>query len=226
MWGLIYFLQAVAVVWAAIPWAHAHADGAHLTSRVRAVGAPWLLGWLFESLWTFAFRAETLAGMCVALVFIVAAFASFAASVARIAALPPLPSTWHGGLLYALFNVASSLNAGWLSAASAVAAVVVPVAKGGVAPSALTGVGVALLALVTMLAVAVSLKKTDAAWPAVVAWAALGVALGAKGGGAAVTVAAFVCLAVAAAAAVLAQARLIKARRGGAGGGVTGAVTA
>lgn len=224
MWGLIYFLQAVAVVWAAIPWAHTGApNGDHLTAHVRAVAVPWLLGWLFESLWTFAFRAETLAGMCVALIFIVAAFAAFAAAVLRVKALPTLPSTWHGGLIYALFNVASSLNAGWLSAASAVAAVVVPVAKGGVSEGVLRGVGIALLALVTLLAVAVALLKSDVAWPAVVAWAAIAVAISGRGGPP-VHVAAPVCAAVALAAAAVALARLVKERR--AGGGVAGAVTA
>lgn len=223
MWGLIYFLQAVAVVWTAIPWAHKQAPGGdHLTAYTLAVGLPWLLGWLFESLWTFAFRAETLAGMCIALVFIVAALASFAAAVFRVAALPPLSPTWHGALIYALFNVASSINAGWLSAASAVAAVVVPVAKGGVSEGTLRGVGIALLALVTLASVAVALTKPDAAWPAVVAWAAIGVAV-AGTGGASVRVAAPVCAAVAAGAAVVAGVRLAVARRGG---GMTGAVTA
>jgi len=209
VWGLIYLLQAAAVLWAALPFGYKRADPA-LEPAVRAVAVPWLLGWLFESLWVLIFRAQTYAGMWVCLAAILAAFASFAWAWTRTRGLAT-PRTWHGAFVSAAFKTATSLNAGWLSAASSVAAMVVPVAKGGVSVGALRGVGIALVALVTLLSVAVSLTP-DVAWPAVVAWAAIAIAVAGKGGKS-VGIAAIVCAAVAVAAAVVAAARILRAQR-------------
>jgi benzodiazapine receptor len=194
VWGLIFFLQAIGVVWAAIPFGYGR-DGGLKERVVTALALPWPLGWLFQCLWQFSFLARSKVGMWFGLLFLIGAFASMAWAALRLKTrFTPVPRSWHGALTHWAFWVPTSVNAAWLSAATIVGAVVVGVAHGaGVTP--LRWVGIALVALVTALAAAVAGWKPDIAWPATLVWALAGV-FAAHRGDVAVAIAAMVCLVV------------------------------
>ena len=61
VWGLIFFLQAIGVVWAAIPYGYGR-DGGLKERVVSALALPWPLAWLFQCLWQFSFLARSKAG--------------------------------------------------------------------------------------------------------------------------------------------------------------------
>ena len=75
----------------------------------------------------------------------------------------PLPArNAPSALAFAAFNVPTSLNAAWLSAASCVAMLVVPASRGVARDVAsVVWLGVALCAVVTALAVSVALVKVS-----------------------------------------------------------------
>lgn len=136
-WGLIFFLQAVGVIFAALPWGYGRADldGGAKGRHVAAVALPWFFGWAFQDLWQFAFIPGTQVGMWFALLFIVGAFGCFAWGFFRLLATGrasgPLPARNPlAALAFAAFNVPTSINAAWLSAASCVAVLVVPASRG------------------------------------------------------------------------------------------------
>ena len=158
-------------------------------------------------------------GMWFALIFILAAFGCMSWGVLRLLAIGkasgPLPARNPlAALAFAAFNVPTSINAAWLSAASCVAMLVVPASR-GVARDAVSVVwlGVALCALITALAVFVALTKPDVAWPATLVWALAAIAV-AHGDDARVRVAALICMGVAAAATAAAVGRVVQQRRG------------
>ena len=103
------------------------------------------------------------------LLFLVGAFASMAWATARLQArFTPVPRSWHGALSHWAFWVPTSVNAAWLSAATIVGALVVGVAHGA-GVTALRWIGIALVALITAVAVGVAGWKPDVAWPATLA---------------------------------------------------------
>lgn len=159
--------------------------------------------------------------MWFALVFIAAAFGCMAWGVARLYAagrasgpLPTARSAPLAALAFAAFNVPASINAAWLSAATIVAALVVPASRGVARDAAsVVWIGVALCAGITALAVFVALTKPDVAWPATLVWALAAIAV-AHGDDARVRVAALICMGVAAAATAAAAGRVAQQRRG------------
>lgn len=221
IWGLIFFLQAVGVVYAAIPWGYGRddLDGGAKGRHVAAVALPWFCGWAFQDLWQFSFIPGTRVGMWFALLFIVAAFCCMAWGVVRLFAAGkasgPLPArNALAALAFAAFNVPASLNAAWLSAASVVAMLVVPASRGVARDAAsVVWLGVALCAAITALAVYVALVKPDVAWPATLVWALAAIAV-AHGDDARIRVAALVCMGVAAAATAAAAVRVARQRKG------------
>ena len=129
------------------------------------------------------------------LLFLVGAFASMAWATARLQArFTPVPRSWHGALSHWAFWVPTSVNAAWLSAATIAGALVVGVAHGA-GVTALRWIGIALVALITAVAVGVAGWKPDVAWPATLVWALAGV-FGAHREDMAVSIAAMVCLIV------------------------------
>lgn len=158
--------------------------------------------------------------MWFALLFIVTAFGCMAWGVVRLLAvgkasgpLPTARSAPLAALAFAAFNVPTSINAAWLSAASCVAMLVVPASRGVARDAAVVvWLGVALCAAITALAVFVALTKPDVAWPATLVWALAAIAV-AHGDDARVRVAALVCMGVAAAATAAAAGRVARQRK-------------
>lgn len=245
VWGLIFFLQAVGTVWAAIPYGYGLDNGtltrepgksgltpqtfsifltlptrslilqthAGLKERVvSAVAFPWTLGWLFQILWQFSFLARTKVGMWFGLAFLIAAFVSMAWAVLRLKTrFTPVPRSWHGALTHWAYFVPSSINAAWLSAATIVGAIVVGVAhNASVTP--LRWIGIALVALITLLSLCVAGWKPDIAWPATLVWALAGV-FSAHRGDTAVAIASMVCLVINALAAIGASGLVLRGRQ-------------
>lgn len=188
------------MVWAAIPYGYGR-DGGLKDRVVTALALPWPLAWLFQCLWQFSFLARTKAGMWFGLLFLISAFACMAWAALRLKnRFTAVPRSWHGALTHWAFWVPTSVNAAWLSAATIVGALVVGVAHGaGVTP--LRWIGIALVALITVLGVAVAGLKQDVAWPATLVWALAGV-FAAHRSDVAVAIAAMVCLVVCALATV------------------------
>ena len=159
--------------------------------------------------------------MWFALFFIIAALGCMAWGVVRLLAIGkasgPLPKRNPlSALAFAAFNVPTSINAAWLSAASCVAILVVPASRGVARDAAsVVWLGIALCALITALAVFVALTKPDVAWPATLVWALAAIAV-AHGDDARVRVAALICMGVAAAATAAAAGRVVVGRKGAA----------
>ena len=94
------------------------------TCEVAACFPYWCAGWVCECVWQLCFGHATPAAMLLATVPILGALAAFQLALSNLHALqtpaqPALPS-----LTYALFWVPTSLNAAWLSVASAVQIVI------------------------------------------------------------------------------------------------------
>lgn len=166
IWGLIFLLQGVGVVYQLLPYGYDF-DG-WKQRMINTVGYSWVAGWTFEMLWQVFFQLQSPMGMWICLVLILGALFSFGSALLRLYGLKhqhgPLPSL----LLFAAYWLPTSINTAWLSVASSVAALVVPSAHH--VKSGTEIVAVSLAALVTAIGATAVLREKDVAFGLVLIW--------------------------------------------------------
>ncbi|KAF8059449.1 hypothetical protein HT031_005254 [Scenedesmus sp. PABB004] len=199
IWGAIFLLQGAGVVWAALP----AGDGAPAKRLVvNTVGYGWQATWLCEAAWQLLFPTQTRASFLGCAALLLGGLAAIGVTLARLHALPPgaLPpgeappaggagagSTTHVPLLcFVLFVLPTSLNAAWMSVASALGLALVAASEG--APAGAQGaLGAALAAAVAAAGAWVVLARRDVPYGLTLVWAFGGVlaaiARGQHGGG-------------------------------------------
>lgn len=166
IWGIIFILQGVGVVYQWLPQGY-NSDG-WKSLVVNTIGYSWVVGWLCEMAWQLCFQLQSPLGMWLCLAFILAALLSFGQALVRLYGL----KHQHGSLpdltLFLAFWLPTSINTAWLSVASSVAALVVPAAYKVHAGTA--ALAVSLAVFVSILGLTAVLREKDVAYGLVLVW--------------------------------------------------------
>ncbi|KXZ48865.1 hypothetical protein GPECTOR_25g450 [Gonium pectorale] len=135
-------------------------DGDWKGSVVTKIGYGWQIGWLFQDVWQFLFVRESVVGMWFAAVALIGAYVSFLLALQRLnGTTRELRARGYATMpagAYVCYKLPTAINAAWLSVATCLGLLIVPVAHGVeqrhlVAPAAIltvaaTAVGVWRLA--------------------------------------------------------------------------------
>lgn len=128
IWGLIFGLEGLGVIYAAMP--QGYNEGGWKERTVNAVGYSWQACWLFECLWQLLFLVQLPVGMVACLVCLLSALGAMLYGLSRLYALTRNQAASPSILLYVLFFLPTSINAAWLSIASGLGVLIVPLSYG------------------------------------------------------------------------------------------------
>ncbi|KAK9843986.1 hypothetical protein WJX81_001126 [Elliptochloris bilobata] len=202
IWGFIFALQGLGTIYQLLP--HGYQADSWKARIVNAIGYGWVLGWLFEMAWQLLFLLLSPLGMWLCLFALLAAFVSFAATLRNLYRLKHACGPLSNVLLYAFFFLPTSVNTAWLSVASGLGALIVPVSYGITDNMDIYTVVVA--AVITVLGIAVVHKERDSAYGLTLVWALVAV-YGHQTHSALVRGAALVCISIISTLVVLAVTR-------------------
>ncbi|GAB4821575.1 hypothetical protein N2152v2_008621 [Parachlorella kessleri] len=118
IWGVIFLLEGVGTVYQLISAGYSP-DG-WKERFVNSVGLSWVVSWLLASGWQFAFAAQTPGGMWLALLLVLGAFLAMARGLVHMYRLRHQYGSAPDHLLYVAYFLPTSINAAWLSVATAV----------------------------------------------------------------------------------------------------------
>lgn len=217
VWGIIFLLQGVGVVYQLLPYGY-NGDG-EKARIINTIGYSWVAGWVFEIAWQAFFQLQSPLGMWICLALILGAFVSFGRALLRLYGLKQSQGPLHSVLLFASYWLPTSINTAWLSVASSVAALVVPAAYGHTGRGTEL-VAVTLAALFTVVGMTAMIREKDVVYGLTLVWSLAAVFGGQDA--VMVRVAALVCI-VALLAVALAS---VLRRNSGQQAGVEGSVTA
>eukprot|EP00882_Tetradesmus_deserticola_P001284 GHRQ01001388.1.p1 GENE.GHRQ01001388.1~~GHRQ01001388.1.p1 ORF type:complete len:318 (+),score=87.53 GHRQ01001388.1:246-1199(+) len=179
IWGIIFALQGVGAIYAALPMGYASPAK---RAAVNTIGYGWQLTWLFECCWLVLFPRQTMLAFVGCAVLLFAGLASIATTCTRVyranAAMASVRATAPAAreaptskaILYALYFLPTSMNTAWLSVASCLGVTVL-------AASQDAGLGTqnvlaaCLAALVSAIGVFILLQHGDLAYAATLIWA-------------------------------------------------------
>lgn len=173
IWGIIFTLQGAATIYQALPQGYQESGWKRVI--VNQIGFRWQLGWYYQCAWQLAFVQQSTIGMWACGFFLLSALFCFVSALRRLYHVESESRTHHAfpnltPLAYILFLWPTSINAAWLSVASAVGWLIVPEAH-GVKPQQLIWLA-AILALTVSAGAAVALvRRADAAYGLTVLWA-------------------------------------------------------
>ncbi|KAK9837646.1 hypothetical protein WJX74_002084 [Apatococcus lobatus] len=125
IWGLIFGLEGVGTIYQALPYGY-NSEGTK-QRIVNAIGFGWQLGWYCEMGWQLCFMLETPGGMFLSAILLVQATLSFGSSLLGLYRLKERNGSLSSPFLYAAFFLPTSINTAWLSVATSVGILVVPV---------------------------------------------------------------------------------------------------
>ncbi|KAL3161438.1 hypothetical protein ABBQ32_010324 [Trebouxia sp. C0010 RCD-2024] len=128
IWGLIFALEGLGVIYAALP--HGYNENGWKERTVNAIGYTWQACWLFECVWQLVFLVRTPLGMVACMIFLLVALASMLFGLSRLYALNRGQASLPSILLHVLFFLPTSINAAWLSVASGLGVLIVPLSYG------------------------------------------------------------------------------------------------
>ncbi|GFR50689.1 hypothetical protein Agub_g12941 [Astrephomene gubernaculifera] len=198
IWGLIFALQGLGVVYQILN--KGYREGGWKASVVNKIGYGWQLGWLFQNLWQFAFTRQSMAGMWLSAAALLAALAAFQHTLQRLnGTTHELRARGYAAMpaaAYICYKLPTSVNAAWLSVATALGLLIVPVSY-GVEPARLVAPAAVLAVAVTAGGVWRLLSHRDAAYGLTLIWALSAVASNTSGNvPTAVKVVGMICLVV------------------------------
>eukprot|EP00891_Asterochloris_glomerata_P009860 jgi/Astpho2/9860/e_gw1.00151.19.1_t len=82
IWGLIFTLQGLGVIYTLIPWGYA--SGGWKERVINTIGYSWAACWLFEGAWQLCFILETPLGMWLSLAMLLGALTSIWYALAKL----------------------------------------------------------------------------------------------------------------------------------------------
>ncbi|KAG2429080.1 hypothetical protein HXX76_011320 [Chlamydomonas incerta] len=212
IWGVIFALQGMGVVHQVLN--SGYREGGWKTNVVLRVGYGWQAGWLFQDLWQIIFVQQSVVGMYFAFGCLAGALAAFVITMGRLnGTAEDLRMRGYAGtpaLAYIFYKLPTSINAAWLSVATCLGLLIIPVAH-GVGQDRLVVPAALLAAAVTAGGVWRMVSHRDAAYGLTLMWALSAVASDQSGRvPRAVKIPAIVCLVVLALCVVYA---LVRTRR-------------
>lgn len=172
IWGLIFLLQGCGVIYQCLPYAYKDDTWTH--DVVTSIGHGWQLGWLFECAWQLAFIHQTTTALWFCTVFLLAALYQFVRSLLRLFSLLEYRRQNIPASLYILFLLPTSINAAWLSVASCLGILIVPVSY-GVGAATLEPYAAILAVLFSAAGLYFLIRKKDAAYGLTLTWALVAV---------------------------------------------------
>ncbi|GLC47369.1 hypothetical protein PLESTB_000166000 [Pleodorina starrii] len=198
IWGLIFALEGLGVIYQIIN--SGYREGGWKANVVIRIGYGWQLGWLFQDLWQFVFVRENVVGMWLAAAALIAALAAFQFTLHRLnGTTHELRARGYAAMpaaAYAFYKLPTAVNAAWLSVATALGILIVPVSY-GVSQAALVAPAAVLTVAVTAGGVWRLLRYRDAAYGLTLIWALSAVASNGSGNvPQAVKVVGIICLVV------------------------------
>lgn len=169
IWGLIFLLQGVGVIYQSVN--HGYEDGLK-SVVVEAIGYWWIVGWIAQCLWQFSFQLQTPLGMRICMLCLLSGCASFARALNNLykvsAEHGPIPAS-----LYTAYFLPTSINTAWISVASCIGILIVASVQG--VPRLEIG-ALILAATTTAAGVAALGLHRDIAYGATLIWALAAVA--------------------------------------------------
>lgn len=171
IWGFIFLLQGLGAIYQLLP--HGYGPDGWKQRVVNTIGYGWVVGWACECLWQICFVQEKPAMMWLCLIALLGAFVSFAATLMRLFSLKDQVGSLSSVWLYSIFFLPTSVNTAWLSVASSLGVLIVPVAYGATANLDL--MAVLLAVVVTGLGATVVHKERDSAYGLTLVWAFMAV---------------------------------------------------
>ncbi|KAG2449978.1 hypothetical protein HYH02_000082 [Chlamydomonas schloesseri] len=198
IWGVIFALEGLGVVHQVLN--SGYREGGWKTNVVLRVGYGWQAGWLFQDLWQIIFVQQSVVGMYFSFLCLAGALASFVVTMGRLnGTAEDLRMRGYPGtpaLAYIFYKLPTSINAAWLSVATCLGLLIIPVAH-GVGQDRLVVPAALLAAAVTAGGVWRMISHRDAAYGLTLVWALSAVAADQSGRvPRAVKVLAIVCLVV------------------------------
>ncbi|KAG2482798.1 hypothetical protein HYH03_018288 [Edaphochlamys debaryana] len=182
IWGIIFALQGLGVVYQLLNAGYRE-DGAKADVVLR-IGWFWQLGWLAQDAWQFFFVRQTTAGMWLCACFLLTACASFQVALARLnGTVQELRSRGLASMpaaCYVCFKLPTSINAAWLTVASALGLLIIPAAHGA-KQAALVAPAAVLAVIVTAVGIWRLVWHRDAAYGLTLIWALAAVAANGSG---------------------------------------------
>ncbi|KAK9866045.1 hypothetical protein WJX84_007536 [Apatococcus fuscideae] len=171
IWGLIFGLQGVGTVYQALPYGY-NSEGTK-QRIVNAIGLGWQLGWYCEMGWQLCFMLETPGGMFLSAILLVLATLAFGSSLLGLYRLKERNGSLSSPFLYAAFFAPTSINTAWLSVATSVGILVVPVSYQ--TTFNLDIPATILAAIVTCLGVTAMQRARDSAYGLTLIWSLVAV---------------------------------------------------
>ncbi|DBA77609.1 hypothetical protein WJX77_006490 [Trebouxia sp. C0004] len=171
IWGLIFALQGLGVIYAAMPQGYNESGWKERT--VDAIGYSWQACWLFECLWQLLFLAQMPVGMVACLLCLLGALASMLYALSRLYAVKRSNGAVPSSLLYVVFFLPTSINAAWLSVASGLGVLIVPLSYGHTAH--LQAVAAVIAAVAIAAGVLTLQREQDIAYGVTLVWSLIAI---------------------------------------------------
>ncbi|KAK9829449.1 hypothetical protein WJX72_005930 [[Myrmecia] bisecta] len=201
IWGLIFGLQGLGAVYQLLPYGYAP-DG-WKQRIVNTIGYGWQLGWYFEMAWQLTFLLQSHEGMWVSMFLLIGALTSFGLTLRRLYRLKDQYGSLSNVLLYAAFFLPTSVNTAWLSVATCLGILIVPVSYG--VTRHMEVYATVLAAVVTLAGVAIVQRNKDSVYGWTLVWSL--VAVYGKQRSSLVKMASLVCLVIMCVASIFAMLR-------------------